>query len=476
MNVVVVGASGFGRELLQYVHDAYRNDPAVRVKGFLDDDPAKIDSIRKTTGVDIVGDTLTYAIEEEDRFIISLGDPGLRRALAGRLARRGAKFISVIHPTAYLAPTARIGEGCIIGPFAMVGSYANLEDHVLLNLYSAVGHDVHIAAFSVFIGGQSLLIQCAERFKKRGHNIRTIVSSDSNVQRWAKEQRISCIAPARNLAAQLALTPFNYLFSVAYLSVIPSAVLRLPRRGAINFHDGPLPDYAGLNVTSWALLNKEREHGVTWHVMSERVDEGDILEQVRFPIAAEETALTLNAKCYQAALASFDDLLEALTNGGIHPRRQDLARRRYYAKDRRPEAAGSIDWSSPAADIAALVRGLDFGPYPNPLTTAKAWLGGVPLAVRRIEVLGSMALRPGGSVVAIGPEGLTVSTGTNDVVLSELATLLGSPLSARDLEEKYGLNEGGSFQSLGADRSRALGALAAGICKHEGFWLGRLAD
>jgi methionyl-tRNA formyltransferase len=329
---------------------------------------------------------------------------------------------------------------------------------------------------SVFIGGQSLLIQCAERFKKRGHEIRTIVSSDSNVQRWAKEQRISCIAPTRDLAAQLSLTPFDYLFSVAYLSVIPSAVLKLPRRGAINFHDGPLPDYAGLNVTSWALLNKEREHGVTWHLMSEGVDKGDILEQVRFPIAAEETALTLNAKCYEVALASFDDLLQALTNGGIHPRRQDLARRRYYAKDRRPKAAGSIDWSNPAADIAALVRGLDFGPYPNPLTTAKAWLDGVPLAVRRIEILRSKALRPEGSVVAMGPQGLTVSTGTNDVVLSELATLLGSPLSARDLEERYGVNEGGSFQSLGADRSHALGALAAATCKHEDFWLGRLAE
>jgi sugar O-acyltransferase (sialic acid O-acetyltransferase NeuD family) len=150
MNVIVVGASGFGRELLQYIHDAYRNDPAVRIKGFLDDDRAKIDSIRETTGIEIVGDMDTYAIEKEDRFIISLGDPGLRRTLAGRLVRRGAKFISVVHPTAYLAPTARIGEGCIIGPFAMVGSYAHLEHHVLLNLYSAVGHDACVAAFCVF--------------------------------------------------------------------------------------------------------------------------------------------------------------------------------------------------------------------------------------------------------------------------------------------------------------------------------------
>ena len=69
MNVIVVGASGFGRELLQYVQDAHGDNPGVRIKGFLDDDPAK-------AGGAIVGDTLTYAIGEEDRFIISLGDPG----------------------------------------------------------------------------------------------------------------------------------------------------------------------------------------------------------------------------------------------------------------------------------------------------------------------------------------------------------------------------------------------------------------
>ena len=109
MNVIVVGASGFGRELLQYVQDAHGDNPGVHIKGFLDDDPAK-------AGGAIVGDTLNYPIGEEDRFIISLGDPGLRRALAERLSRRGARFVSIVHPTAYVAPTARIGDGCIIGP------------------------------------------------------------------------------------------------------------------------------------------------------------------------------------------------------------------------------------------------------------------------------------------------------------------------------------------------------------------------
>jgi hypothetical protein len=172
---------------------------------------------------------------------------------------------------------------------------------------------------------------------------------------------------------------------------------------------------------------------------------------------------------HQAALASLRSVA-----GADERRRASAAagsgRRRYYAKDIRPEAAGSIDWSNPAADIAALVRGLNFGPYPNPLTTAKAWLGGVPLAVRRIEVLESMAVPPGGSVLAMGPEGLTVSTETNDVVLSELATLLGSPRSARDLEETYGLKKGGSFQSLGADRSRARRWLRASASTRISGW------
>jgi methionyl-tRNA formyltransferase len=296
----------------------------------------------------------------------------------------------------------------------------------------------------VFIGSQSLLIQCAERFRARGHTIRTIVSNGSNVQTWAKEHGIACIAPGRDLAARLAPEPFDYLFSVAHLAVVRADVLALPRREAINFHDGLLPEYAGLNVTSWALLNKEREHGVTWHLMSQRVDEGDILKQVRFPIAAEETALTLNARCYEAAIASFEELLMGLENGTVRPLRQNPERRRYYARDKRPAAAGSVDWSRPAADIAALVRALDFGSYSNPLTAAKVWLGGVPLVVRGIKILASKALRPPGTVTTIRPHGITVCTGTNDVVLGSLATLLGSPLEARDLRDAYGLDEGDS--------------------------------
>ena len=64
----------------------------------------------------------------------------------------------------------------------------------------------------------------------------------------------------------------------------------------INFHDGPLPRYAGLHVTSWALLNQEREHGVSWHVMEVGVDTGDVLAESRFQLSDDDTAFTVNAK------------------------------------------------------------------------------------------------------------------------------------------------------------------------------------
>jgi len=148
-HIIVVGASGYGRELAEYVLDAVPRQPDIRLKGFLDDDPNKKAEIGKVFGVEVIGDTRTYAIQENDRFLISLGDPELRHLLSERLASRGGKFFTLIHPTAYVASTATLGAGCIVAPFATVGTYVRLGEHVLFNLYAAAGHDAQIGSCSV---------------------------------------------------------------------------------------------------------------------------------------------------------------------------------------------------------------------------------------------------------------------------------------------------------------------------------------
>ncbi len=149
-DVIIIGASGFGRELAHHVVDVADRRPDVRLKGFLDDDPQVKAEVGVVLGVEVLGDTTSYAIQEDDRFLISLGDPELRKTLADRLTQRGGKFFTLIHPTAYVASSAVLGAGCVIGPFASVGSFARLGEHVLLNLYATAGHDTQIGSFAVF--------------------------------------------------------------------------------------------------------------------------------------------------------------------------------------------------------------------------------------------------------------------------------------------------------------------------------------
>ena len=149
----------------------------------------------------------------------------------------------------------------------------------------------------------------------------------------------------------------------------------MPTAAAINFHDGPLPAYAGLNTPVWALLNGESRHGVTWHLMTRRVDEGDIVARREFELADNETALTLNAKCFEAAIDSFEEVLQRIAGGRLGGQAQTAALQRYYRRKDRPAAAGTIDWRLPAHEVARLVRALDYGSYGNPMSIAKAWCG-----------------------------------------------------------------------------------------------------
>lgn len=329
--------------------------------------------------------------------------------------------------------------------------------------------------FSCFlIGGQSLLIRCAEALLREGHLLCGVVSDDPQVVHWAARQGVRRVAAGEDLRARLGETSFGYLFSVVNLSVFPDALLALPRAGAVNFHDGPLPEYAGLNVPAWALLNGEREHGVTWHLMTREVDAGDILEEERFAIADDETALSLNMKCFEAGAASFERLIGALARGEGHPRHQVLARRTLYARHKRPEAACLLDWTQPAAVLSRLSRALEYGAYPNPLGLPKLWLGD-EVVVRRVEVQTATSVEIPGTVLALTEAGIHVATPTQDVVLYEIVTLGGRPLASGRLASDFGVQVGHTLPTFGAQRAQALGTLNEAWARHEQYWEGRLA-
>jgi sugar O-acyltransferase (sialic acid O-acetyltransferase NeuD family) len=134
-SVVIAVAGGFGRELAAYARDA-----GFEVSAFLHD-PSRspLDGIE--VGAEVRGPAEDYEPHCDELLAIGLGEPGPRRELAEQLLARGARLATVVHPAAWVAPTARLGEGVVIAPFAFVGPGAEIDDLTVLNTHASVGHD-----------------------------------------------------------------------------------------------------------------------------------------------------------------------------------------------------------------------------------------------------------------------------------------------------------------------------------------------
>ncbi len=322
---------------------------------------------------------------------------------------------------------------------------------------------------SVLIGNESLVIQCGEMLLEADNPIRAVVTRNAEVQDWAKSRGLPVLAPGADLAARLKPHDFDWLLSIANLDLIPQDALDMAARGAVNFHDGPLPRYAGLNAPVWALINGEKTHGISWHLISGGVDEGDIIAQSRFDIAPDETALTLNTKCYSAAIDSFGQVMAELASDTPAATPQDLDQRSYFGRDARPEAGGRLDFTKSAETLAGLVRALDHGDYRNPLLCPKIEAGGEIRLVHSAVPAPTASGKAPGTVTAATADSLTVATGTNDIVLSRISDCFGRPVPASDVAQT-----GDVLPSPDTEDAARIDAVLAPLLRAEPFWRDRL--
>ncbi len=270
----------------------------------------------------------------------------------------------------------------------------------------------------VLIGGGSLLVQCAEILRARGHRISAIATTSAPVRTWAAANRVPVLDAGADYAPELIEHNYDWLFSIANLRIVPSAAWQHAGIGAANFHDGLLPQMAGLNTPAWAIIEGHDRHGVTWHAINDGIDEGDIYAQRGFDIASDETALTLNTKCFEAGIATFSTMIEDIEKGQLRPLAQDFTDRRYYERLKRPEAAATLDFTRTAIELSRLVRGLDFGQaYSNPLTIPKIRCGNDLFAVSHIRILEGELNGEPGLVMSVGAHGVTVATADAPVLL-----------------------------------------------------------
>lgn len=154
-NLVIIGAGAMGRETFWYVRDAM---PDMNVKGFLDSRSGLLDGF---DGYPPILDSVdAYDIEEGDVFVPAIGDPVAKLRYSDMIRDRGGEFVSVVHPSAYVAPTARVGIGSIIAPHAVLAADAVVDECVILNVNASVSHDCAIGRGTSVSPGCSIAGRC----------------------------------------------------------------------------------------------------------------------------------------------------------------------------------------------------------------------------------------------------------------------------------------------------------------------------
>ncbi|WP_374692504.1 formyltransferase family protein [Accumulibacter sp.] len=281
-----------------------------------------------------------------------------------------------------------------------------------------------------FVGGTAFAVRCAERWLERGHVIAAVLPRGPALRELALAHGIPVLGTTEGLREAItSLGGFDVLFSIINDLVLDASVLALARRVAINYHNAPLPRYAGVFASSWALINGEHEHGVCWHVMTVRVDAGNILASTRFRIERDDTAASLNTRCQAIASTLFDKVVDAVESSSTIGEPQCLSERIYYPLHRKPPGGGVIRWNLSAEEIDRQVRALSRGSIVNSFERPKiAWRDRfiVPGSLQAIEGRGRAAP---GEVVKVEPDGLVVATSTENVLVRLLELDDGTPVS-----------------------------------------------
>ncbi|MEO5373709.1 MAG: acetyltransferase [Alphaproteobacteria bacterium] len=146
MTVIVLGTSGFAVELADVLADMGR-----RVEGFVGLEPDCV-----LPGPWLGGDEVLEGTPRDADYLIAVGKPTLRRRLAENLRRLGLRYGRCVHPAAWVAAGAEVGEGVIVYPNATVHARVRLGTGVMVNSNVSIGHETSIGAFSTISPGVSL--------------------------------------------------------------------------------------------------------------------------------------------------------------------------------------------------------------------------------------------------------------------------------------------------------------------------------
>jgi len=147
---IIVGAGGLGREIYAWLTQDLAHRGVGEITGFIDDNQDVLKGFPYP--VPLLGSINDYQPGFEDQLVVSLGDPVVRRDVVASLVGKGARFYSLVHPSAIVGQNVKLGTGSIICPNCILTSDISIGDFVFINTSSTIGHDVTIGDYTTVNG------------------------------------------------------------------------------------------------------------------------------------------------------------------------------------------------------------------------------------------------------------------------------------------------------------------------------------
>lgn len=228
----------------------------------------------------------------------------------------------------------------------------------------------------VFMGTPVFAVETFRRIVADGHEIAGVFTqpdkpqgrkmrlTPSPVKLAAEEIEAPVFQPVTLRDPAVQRTIFNLapqvIVVVAYGQILPETVLNIPKLGCINLHASLLPRYRGAAPIQWAVINGERETGVTTMHMARGLDTGDMILKKAVPVGEDETYGELHDKLMRAGARLISETLPLLESGNAPREPQDDALA--TCAPRITRETGLLDFTKPASAAHNLVRGLSPAP------------------------------------------------------------------------------------------------------------------
>ena len=216
----------------------------------------------------------------------------------------------------------------------------------------------------------------------------------------------------------------DILIVVAYGHILPKNILAIPETGTINLHASLLPKYRGPAPIQWAIINGEKETGVTTMLMDDGLDTGDILLSSKEKITAFDTSATLHDRLSVLGADLLIKTLKSFENNNINPIAQDHAGATYAPLLKKGD--GRINWEKPAENIASFIRGVT--PWPGAFT----FQDNKRLKIFSAKPILVEANEAPGTVIKGFPDELRIASGKGALSVTEIQGASGKRLLIKD--------------------------------------------